>query len=54
MFFFILSSLLVLVLLSRYKPTDAVCSQDGIHGESSDEEDGEDQQPVDAPHRDAV
>lgn len=45
-------SVLVLVLLSRYKPADAVCAQDGVHSEACDEEDGEDQQPVDALHRD--
>lgn len=46
-------SVLVLVLLSRYKPADAVCPQDGVQSEACDEEDGEHQQPVDALHRDA-
>lgn len=45
-------SVLVLVLLSRYEPADAVGAQYGVQSESSDEEDGEDQQPVDALHRD--
>ena len=43
----------MLVLLSRYEPADAVCSQDGIQSEASDEKDGEDQQPVDALYGDA-
>lgn len=46
-------SVLMLVLLSRYEPADALCPQDGIRGEAHDEEDREDQQPVDALHRDA-
>ncbi|TNN30763.1 hypothetical protein EYF80_059085 [Liparis tanakae] len=44
---------LVLVLLSRDEPADAVRPQDGVRGEARDEEDGEDEQPVDAPHRGA-
>lgn len=43
----------MLVLLSRYEPADALCPQDGVRSEARDEEDGEDQQPVDALHRDA-
>lgn len=42
----------MLMLLSRYEPADAVCPQDGVRSEAHDEEDREDQQPVDAPHRD--
>lgn len=43
-------SVLMLVLLSGDEPADAVCSQDGVEGEASDEEHREDQQPVDALH----
>lgn len=43
----------MLVLLSRYEPADAVRPQDGVRSEACDEEDREDQQPVDALHRDA-
>lgn len=46
-------SVLMLVLLSRYEPADAVRPQDGVRSEAHDEEDREDQQPVDALHRDA-
>lgn len=45
-------SVLMLVLLSRYEPADAVCPQDGVQSEARDEEDREDQQPIDALHRD--
>lgn len=45
-------SVLVLVLLSWDEPADAVGPQDGVRAEACDEEDGEDQQPVDAPHGD--
>lgn len=43
-------SVLMLVLLSGDEPANAVCSQDGVDGEASDEEDREDQQPVDGLH----
>lgn len=46
-------SFLVLVLLTRDQPADAVRSQDGVQSKARDEEDGEDQQPVDAVHRGA-
>lgn len=46
-------SVLMLVFLSRYEPADAVRPQDGVRSEAHDEEDREDQQPVDALHRDA-
>lgn len=47
------NSVLMLVLLSGDEPADAVCSQDGVEGEASDEEHREDQQPVDGLHWDA-
>lgn len=53
MFFKLRRSFLMLVLLSRDEPSDAVGPQDGVQSKACDEEDGEDQQPVDAPHRDA-
>lgn len=43
----------MLVLLSGYEPAYAVSPQDGVQSEACDEEDGEDQQPVDAPHGNA-
>lgn len=46
-------SVLMFVLLSRDEPANALCPQDGVCGEARDEEDREDQQPVDALHRDA-
>lgn len=46
-------SVLMLVLLSGYEPAYAVSPQDGVQSEACDEEDGEDQQPVDAPHGNA-
>lgn len=46
-------SVLMLVLLSGYEPAYAVGPQDGVQSEACDEEDGEDQQPVDAPHGNA-
>lgn len=44
---------LMLVLLSRDEPANAVCAQDSIQSEACDEEDREDQQPVDRLHWDA-
>lgn len=38
----------MLMFLSRNEPTNVVCSQDGVEREPSDEEDGEDEEPVDA------
>lgn len=38
----------MLMFLSKYEPTNVVSSQDGVEREPSDEEDGEDQEPVDA------
>lgn len=49
---FSLFSVLVLVLLSRDEPPDTVCPEDGVYCEACDEEDREDQQPVNALHRD--
>lgn len=46
-------SVLMFVVLSWYEPADALCPQDGVYSEACDEEDREDQQPVDALHRDA-
>lgn len=46
-------SVLMLVLLSRYEPADALCPQDGVRSEACYEEDREDKEPVDAPHWDA-
>lgn len=43
----------MLVLLSGYEPAYAVGPQDSVQSEACDEEDGEDQQPVDAPHGNA-
>lgn len=43
----------MLMLLSGYEPAYAVGPQDGVQGEACDEEDGEDQQPVDALHGNA-
>lgn len=46
-------SVLMLVVLSRYEPADALRAQDRIESEACDEKDGEDQQPVDGLHWDA-
>lgn len=46
-------SVLMLVVLSRYEPADALCAQDRIDSEACDEKDREDQQPVNGLHWDA-
>lgn len=43
----------MLVFLSRYEPSDVVCSQDGVEHEPSDEDNGEDKEPVYALNWDA-